>query len=440
MKKYILLILMLFLTSCSPQNNDSSESNIDSETTLPSESDASSEEESPSEPSETESEEIPSEEESEETSESETTPSEEDSELEPTTTYTIKKIKEQAQNYIGLENEVGVYESNFSVTLNLKLLACLDAITTQKGYGDRYKILMSDGEDYIYLKTTYENYDYLKKYVTNQGVYSVTGNISIYNLEVELTVKEKPIYLEEETITFTSDKAPYLSIENIYSAIDELTLNSKGIAFSKLVKTNVICLAKDINNTNLYFGSGDYIINVHGHDKVTNRFTVGNSYELVGALSMHNFRPGLEFVSSKYIQEDVSFTTDNIENKTSSDFYKYTYEVDKHPSYENYTHLFQKPYKVTGYLNAYLKDSKYYIVLDDTLKENYYSTYTSARSGKAAFFVNENYVKISDIERSDIFEPLNDGLEVEVIVFPYLWNNNDYPQVYAYDISYQSNT
>ena len=85
----------------------------------------------------------------------------------------IKKIKEKAQDFKGLENSVGVYESSISVKLNLKLLACLDAITTKSGYGDRYKILMSDGQDYIYLKTSYENYSYLKNYVQDQGVYTI---------------------------------------------------------------------------------------------------------------------------------------------------------------------------------------------------------------------------------------------------------------------------
>ena len=75
-----------------------------------------------------------------------------------TQSITIAHIKEKAKEYKGLENSVGVYESNYSVEIELKLLACLDAITTKTGYGDRYKILMSDGTDYIYLKTKQENY------------------------------------------------------------------------------------------------------------------------------------------------------------------------------------------------------------------------------------------------------------------------------------------
>ena len=76
---------------------------------------------------------------------------------------TISSIKEKAKEFVGKENSVGVYESDIEVNIKLKLLSTLDAITSKTGYGDRYKILMTDGEDYIYLKTTYQNYDYLKK-------------------------------------------------------------------------------------------------------------------------------------------------------------------------------------------------------------------------------------------------------------------------------------
>ena len=113
---------------------------------------------------------------------------------------TIKDIKEEASKYKGLENNVGVYESNKTVEIDLVLIACLDAITTQQGYGNRYKILMSDGEDYIYVKTSQENYKYLEKYADNRGVYKVKGNISLYNNEVEITVNDDILYLEGESI------------------------------------------------------------------------------------------------------------------------------------------------------------------------------------------------------------------------------------------------
>ena len=354
-----------------------------------------------------------------------------------TSLKTIKDIKEKAKEFVGKENSVGVYESDIEVNIKLKLLSTLDAITSKTGYGDRYKILMTDGVDYIYLKTTYQNYDYLKKYVVDQGVYNVKGNISLYNDEVEISVVEKPIYLASEIIDVNYEQlAKELTLEEIYAYSASLKLNCKGVSFSKIVKVNVKCLAKDINNENMYFGEGNYIINVHGHDKVTNKFTVGSSYTLFGAVQMYNFRPGLEYVSALACEEiDVNF--DNVESKTASEFYKYQYETDEDATYPNYSSLFYHPYKITGYVNSYLKDNKEYIVLEDKYNENYYSTYQNARSAKAVFFVNENYVKLTSANSKycPLYEHLLLGTKLEVVVFPYLWNTNDYPQVYSYSFN-----
>ena len=346
---------------------------------------------------------------------------------------TIGKIKEKAKDFVGLENSVGVYESNVKVELDLKLLACLDAVTTKSGYGDRYKILMSDGKDYIYLKTSYENYNYLKQYVQNQEVYKIKGNISIYNNEVEITVSEKPTYLENKILDVDYNFVEERSLAQVYEDINNLKLNCKGIAFSKLVKINAKCLAKDINNTNLYFGSEDKIINIHGHDKVTNKFVMGNSYTIVAALNVHNFRPGLEYVYSTSCEE-ISFKTDDIEKISAASFYSYKYETDKAEKYPNYTSFFENPYLVSGYLNSYIKDGKEYLVLEDNYNENYYSTYQNASSAKAIFFVNENYIGLtsSNSKYCPIYEHLDKGTKLDIVVFPYLWNTQKYFQVYCY--------
>lgn len=349
----------------------------------------------------------------------------------------ISEIKNRAKGFEKLVNNVGVFESDVYVEIKLKLIACLDAVTSKTGYGDRYKLLMSDGRDYIYIKTSFENYDYLKGYVTDQSVYYVGGYISIYNNEIELTVNEKPTYLANETINLDYDCFESKTLEEIYVEINNLKLNCKGIAFSKIIKTEVLCLAKDINNTNLYFGSGNKIINVHGNDKVTNKFTKGKSYVLIGALSMHNFRPGLEYVDAYSIEEEVEFNINNLETKKASEFYKYTYETDKDATYPNYSKLFENPYIIEGYANSYVKDGKEYIVLEDTYKNSYYSTYQNARDAKSVFFVNEDYTKLtaSNSKYCPMYEHLELGTKLEVVVFPYLWNTQKYPQVYCYNFN-----
>jgi len=348
----------------------------------------------------------------------------------------IKEIKEIANKYKGLENNVGVYESNEQVEIELKLIACLDAITSKTGYGDRYKILMTDGKDYIYLKTTLEIYTNLKKYVEDRGVYNVKGNISLYNNEVEITVREEPKYLQGKDFEFDyNDLATQVTLKQFYEEINNLKLNCKGIAFSKIVSMDVICLAKDINNTNLYFGNGEYIINVHGNDKVTNKFVKGASYNLIGALNMHNFRPGLEYVYAEKLDVDIKFDVSNASEMKASDFYNYKYEVDEDESYPNYTQLFEKPYKIKGYVNSYMKDNKEYVVFEDQYNENYYSTYQNALNAKTVFFVNENYIKLtsSNSKYCPLYEHIENGTYLEITLFPYMWNTLKYPQVYAYE-------
>lgn len=353
-------------------------------------------------------------------------------------TLTISSIKEEAKKYKGLENSVGVYESNYYVEIDLTLIACLDAITTKSGYGDRYKILMSDGNDYIYIKTKQENYTYLKNYVEDRGVYTVKGYISLYNNEVELTVSEKPTYLSNKTIDINYETlAAKDTLENIYNEMYDLKLNCKGIAFSKIVAIDVVCLAKDINNTNLYFGNGSRIINVHGSDKVTNKFVVGSSYTLYGALNMHNFRPGLEYVHSVKLDSKIEFNTDDAKEIKAEDFYKYKYETDKDASYPNYSKLFEYPYVIKGYANSYTKDNKEYVVFEDKYNTNYYSTYQNAMNAKAVFFVNENYIKLtaSNSKYCPMYEHIDAGTNLETIIFPYLWNTQKYPQVYCYSFN-----
>ena len=351
----------------------------------------------------------------------------------------VKDIKKKAENYLSSVNEVGVYESTEEVEIDLQLIAVLDAITTKQGYGSRYKALMSDGEDYIYVKITDTEYKNLKKYVTERQTYHVKGVIGLYNnTETEIISNGEIEYIGDEIIlTDYLSLADELSLSDIYENLNNLALNCKGVAYSSIIKTKVTCLAKDINSTNLYFGNGQYIINVHGNDKVTNNFTKGSSYILVGALSVYNYRPSLEYVYSEPISEEITFDYDNALSLKASEFYNYTYQVDEEEKYPEYTKFFETPKLVEGYINYYLKDGKGNLVLTDNYYNSPFSTIENAKSAKSIMIDNENCRQLTDsnVAYCPLYEYALEEIKVRLVVLPYMWNTSKYPMVYCYNFS-----
>ena len=351
----------------------------------------------------------------------------------------VKDIKSKAANYLSSVNEVGVYESTEEVEIDLQLIAVLDAITTKQGYGSRYKALMSDGEDYIYVKITDTEYKDLKKYITERQTYHVKGVIGLYN-------KTEPEIISDGEIEYIGDNiistgylslTEELSLSDIYDHLNNLSLNCKGVAYSSVIKTKVTCLAKDINSTNLYFGNGQYIINVHGNDKVTNNFTKGSSYILVGALSVYNYRPSLEYVYSEPISEEITFDYDNALSLKASEFYNYTYQVDEDEKYPEYTKFFETPKLVEGYINYYLKDGKGNLVLTDTYYDSPFSSIENAKSAKSIMLDNENCRQLTDsnVAYCPLYEYALEETKVSLVIFPYMWNTLKYPMVYCYNFS-----
>ena len=351
----------------------------------------------------------------------------------------VKDIKKKAENYLSSVNEIGVYESTEEVEIDLQLIAVLDAITTKQGYGSRYKALMSDGEDYIYVKITDTEYKNLKKYVTERQTYHVKGVIGLYNnTETEIISNGEIEYIGDEIIlTDYLSLADELSLSDIYENLNNLALNCKGVAYSSIIKTKVTCLAKDINSTNLYFGNGQYIINVHGNDKVTNNFTKGSSYILVGALSVYNYRPSLEYVYSEPISEEITFDYNNALSLKASEFYNYTYQVDEEEKYPEYTKFFETPKLVEGYINYYLKDGKGNLVLTDNYYNSPFSTIENAKSAKSIMIDNENCRQLTDsnVAYCPLYEYALEETKISLVIFPYMWNTSKYPLVYCYNFS-----
>ncbi len=325
-------------------------------------------------------------------------------------------------------NELGVAESNIKANINLKLLSVTDVITSKALTGNRYKLLMTNGEQYIYVKVNDRVYSSMK---TRVGLsFNVQGTLSYYCGHPEITcsldrLEEVNLDVDESNL-FVSK-----TLDEVYNLIDNMEVNNKGCNGGELVKVKLKLLAK--LNTNVgVFHNGDKIISIHGNDKFMNSMNVNNVYEIKGAITMHNFKPGIEFIDYSSVNENI-YNIDYLAlDKMDADIYKITYEVDKNKTYPNYTNTFKHLYVVEGYINYYQKDSSYYAVIDYEYKENIYSTYQNALNAKALFISNEASVKLKS-EQDLIHDPLypyyNEKKKVSIVVIPYLLNTNHYWQV-----------
>lgn len=353
----------------------------------------------------------------------------------PSEEMTVSEIRAIGETLVGRENEVGVAESDHRVSFVAKMYSCLDAITTKAGYGNRYKILVADATGYLYVKVPFASYEYLSKYDNQYGCYRFEGTVSSYNGEIEVTSDMKPVYLDGTDIAVDwevlAEEKP--SLEPVYTDIYALKTNTKGIAFSGIVGLNLLCLARDFENTNVYLTDGKNIVNMHGNAHLYTKFNPGSSYHVYAAKTIHNFRPGLEYVSASVSEEDLSFGTAELQSMTASEFYRYTYQVDKDDAYLSYSALFENAYRFEGYINYYYKGDKIYMVLEDTYQENSYTSYTAAKNAKAIFLKNKNCVGIQtekDEAACELLSYLDN--KVEIVLFPYLWNTQGYFQVYYY--------
>lgn len=312
-----------------------------------------------------------------------------------------------------------------------KLLARLDAITTQRNYGNRYKLLFVDSTGYLYVKVDLTTYQKLENAIGN--TYKVVGNPSIYVGQAEVVINSYQA-ATAINVDLASISEAMNDLSSVHSYASTLSLNSKGVAFGKLARVNAVYVAK-VDNAVLLFRDANNAIYLHGDNYIGNRFTLGGSYRLTVAITMFNFRPGIEFVAQETtspleIESDIS----DYDSITATQLYTQKYEVDKNATYPNYSNKFVSLLRFEGYANYYLKDGSAYIVLEDTFKAEAYSTYQNAATAKAIFVKNADSVGLyGDYEYSQC--PFSDyisdePIKIEVAFMPYLWNTSKYWQGY----------
>lgn len=328
-----------------------------------------------------------------------------------------------------IANEVGVGISSEYVKFTGKLLARLDSATSKSAYGKQYKLLFVDSTGYIYVSSDYA--DYNKFGVGIGSSYQIIGNPSYYIGAAEVVLASyTSVGAINVNLSTIAENAP--SIAAVHEHASSLSLNNKGVAFSKIVTFDAIYFGK-ADDSVLLFVDANNAIYVHGDRYIGNQFTLGNSYRLTAAITMFKFRPGVEFLEKVAIDNmEIEIEAETL---TATELYNYQYEVDKAPSYPNYSSKFTKLYTHIGYANYYYKDSDAYVVLEDAFNKNTYSTYQGARSAKALFLKNDNCIDLyfeSDFNNCPFSQyKTAEPIQIMTIFMPYLWNDLDYWQGFA---------
>lgn len=443
MKRKLLPILLLaLLVGCNKIDQLSDSQDLNSETSI-----ISSSEDKVEGSSEKDSSEIPPS--SDDPVTSEVPPSSEDSsvsEEKPETLSDLDEIRTLALTYTSLVNEKGVYKSDVYAEFTAQLLTLQDYITTQSGYNNRYKAFVANETGYLTVNLNYAQYDLMKNYKAQQQVYKFKGYVGLYNGEVEVDMDGlgKVEYLAGVTLpydykTFASEGG---TIATILGRIKSAPINTKGISWStNIVKVTLKYLAK-IENEVALFSDGMKIIQVHGHDKLNNGFTLNDVYEIYAREGLYQFKPSLEYIGHRTVSSAISVDYNLIsELSTAANIYNYKYTIDDDRPYVMnanyaYTDLLTKVFYFEGYANYYQKDASHFVVIEDTAKESFYTTYTAAFGAKALFVNNAHSTNIkttTDWENSPfnyyVDGPATEKVKIGLYFVGYAYNTQKYWQV-----------
>lgn len=342
---------------------------------------------------------------------------------------TIAEIRVLSLACETIANEVGVGISSEYVKFAGKLLARLDSATSKSAYGKQYKLLFADTTGYIYVSADDAIYDNLEDKIGSS--YQIIGNPSYYIGAAEVVLSSyTSVGAINVNLSTIAENAP--SIAGVHEHASSLSLNNKGVAFSKIVTFDAIYYGK-ADDSVLLFVDANNAIYVHGDRYIGNQFTLRNSYRLTAAVTMFRFRPGVEFLEKVAIDNmEIEIEAETL---TATKLYNYQYEVDKAPSYPNYSSKFTKLYAHIGYANYYYKDGDAYVVLEDAFNKYTYLTYQGARSAKALFLKNDNCIDLyfeSDFNNCPFSQyKTAEPIQIKTIFMPYLWNDLDYWQGFA---------
>ena len=283
-------------------------------------------------------------------------------------------------------------------------------------------------------------YDKCSKYIDKDtSNYTVTGQIGFYYsmpcIKITSFVLHQDMKFNIDYKSLTYDD--YISIENYNSFLEDVDYNKKGYGESSLVKlTNVICLAKEDNNSWLV-SDGTHAQNVY-HQVSNTSLTNGTQYNLYGISCLYKWRPSLrilayEVSSGPSINVDVESLAIS---KTATQMYSIGCpkdDIEKCQTTTNFIKTYKYFYKSDLYFNYYETNGNAYVVAGDNYYSSPISSQTTAKNNKMFLFNNESYNKWQSTKYVPVANWLLENTKLTSYYVEYQFTKNDgvmMPQIY----------
>lgn len=315
-------------------------------------------------------------------------------------------------------NNRGVYTSTIEAKITEQLLTLQDYGTTKAGYNGRYKAFVANATGFITVNLSEAGYMNMRDYKEEQQVYTFAGVVGLYNDEVEIDMglSAKPTFHSGLTLSYDykvfATEADTISELKSTVLANDFKFNVKGTGWKQAIYRLDLQYVKDIVNETLLFSDGENVIEVHGHSKIKNGLTPGETYAVYGRLGLYNFRPELEHIAITPSAENIELSFANAVQITAANIFTYSFANDDDyllAKNKNYAGIVNNVYYFEGYLNFYLKGDKYHLLLEDTFSETIRSSETNAYAAKSLSIKNSDSRNLSDSQLN--FSPFVDYVE-----------------------------
>ncbi|MCQ2742370.1 MAG: hypothetical protein MJ239_03630 [Bacilli bacterium] len=331
---------------------------------------------------------------------------------------------------------MGMIFSTTRVSFDARVYFYGTSICTKSGTGNPYWAFAVNETGYIYAAISDKDYATAKDYAGLDNQYfHIEGTLSLCYGTPQIQVDAWD-FIEERTFNvFNSTLDKYVgelqTLENIYDSAKASRINSKGVYYGSLTRFEGVFVAK-MDNSVLLFSDGLKTVKLHGSSKISNSFTLGSTYQVYGVPSMYQYCPGFEYVSNSKIEKEIAIP-EATKTTTAASTYNWKYQNDTTKHQTSYENLFGDLYTFTGYVSCYMKNSSYYFVLTDELRDLPFTSYTEAINGKALFVKNEtenNLYTEQEMLHSFLADHYMNDQKITLTFSPYLWNTQKYFQAY----------